>query len=160
MKPGYFLLLLLFVAGACQSEDHSDWKSKDLLPYGIPLTVMAPDSVVVNAGDMVGSMQDVTLQGGEAYNLQIFADDANTNDISQVKADQIALVKEQRFFSRIVEEEENGFIYEYLIEQDNPTYGFRYIILQGDREFIFQPGLSSMYTLEEAQALYDAVKPR
>ena len=159
MRPGYALFLILFLAFACQSEDHNAWKPKDLLPYGIPLTILAPDSVVVNAGEMVGSMQDVTLQGGETYNLQIFADDANTNDVSRVKADQIAMVKGLRFFSRIVEEEENGFIFEYLIEQNNPTYGFRYIILQGDREFIFQPGLSSMYTLDEARALYEAVKP-
>jgi len=149
--------LALIFFPACQ-EDASAWKETDLLAYGIPLTVQAPDSVQIETNDMVGSLQDVTIKG-EGYNVQIFASNAETTDVSQVKARQLASVKDLRYFSRVVEEEENGFIYEFLIEQDNPTYGFRYIIIQGDKEYIFQPGLSAMYNLEEIQQLYQAVKP-
>lgn len=148
--------LLFFTA--CQ-EDASAWKETDLLAYGIPLTIDAPDSVQIESNDMVGSLQDVTVKG-EGYNVQIFASSAETNDVSQVKARQLESVKDLRYFSRVVEEEENGFIYEFLIEQDNPTYGFRYIVIQGDKEYIFQPGLSAMYNLEQAQQLYQAVKPK
>jgi hypothetical protein len=156
------LILLGIIAGlwSCQQEPADDWKLTSLMPYGVPVTIMAPDSVIVKTSDMGGLLKDITVRGGEDYYLQIYATDAETTDISKIKANQLAEVKSNRYFSRIVMEEEPGFIYETQIDSNNINYGFRYIRVQGDKEYIFQTGLTSIYSLEEVERMYEAVKPQ
>lgn len=154
------LLCVITGIGSCQQEAAGDWEPTSLMPYGVPVTIMAPDSVVVKTSDMGGLLKDITVRGGEEYSIQIYATDAETNDISKIKANQLADVKSNRYFSRIVEEEEAGFIYETQIDSSNINYGFRYIHLQGDKEYIFQTGLTGLYTQEEVERMYEAVKPQ
>lgn len=144
---------------SCQSDTNSNMKEQDLLSYGIPVTIMAPDSINVKTNDMAGGLiKDVVVDGGPGYNLQIIVSPAETNDIAKIKADQIANVKINRYFSKIVEEEESGFIYETAIDSNHINYGFRYILIQGAEEFIFQSGLAGTFSQEEAKAMYEAVK--
>ncbi len=143
---------------SCQTDDAGKWSDTDLLPYGIPITVQAPDSLAVKTKDIGRFMTDVTLQSDEPYNIQIFASDAETNDIAAIKADQLQEVKNHRYFSRIVREEEPGFIYETRLDSNTVNYGFRYVYLQGDKEYIFQTGLSGLFSLEETERMYEAVK--
>jgi len=147
------LTLFLF---NCQGDQKEQWQSMDLLEHGIPLSVMAPDSVKVEKMNL-GGYQDVTLRNNDnGYFIQIYASDAATNDVSKLKADQLAEVKNNRFFSKIVEEDEKGFIYETQIDSLT-NFGFRYVHLQADREYIFQTGLIGTYTLDQVKRMYDAV---
>lgn len=150
---------LLFVL-SCQKEKQDDWKPLDLLQYGIPITVLAPDSSLVKSDDLGGLIKDVTVKSGDDYSIQIYATDAITTDIAKIKAAQLAEVKGNRYFSKIVEEEEAGFLYEMMLDSTNINYGFRHIRVQGDMEFIFQPGLIGTFSLEEAKRMYEAVKPQ
>lgn len=154
--------MLGVIAGlwSCRQEAADDWKPTSLMPYGVPVTIMAPDSVVVKTSDMGGLLKDITVRGGEDYYIQIYATDAETTDISKIKANQLAEVKSNRYFSRIVREEEPGFIYQTQIDSNNINYGYRYIRVEGDKEYIFQPGLTGIYSLEEVERMYDAVKPQ
>ena len=142
----------------CQNDNKNNWQPLDLLEYGLPITVQAPDSTTVNASDL-GIMQDVTLEGvsDPDYYIQIYASKANNTDIAQIKADQVSDVRSNPYFSRIVEEDEEGFIYETAIDSTN-YYSFRYIYLQGDTEFIFTTGLAKTFNQEQVRQMYEGVR--
>jgi len=155
-------ILLSVVCGmivlSCGMDDAGAWSDTDLLPYGIPITIEAPDSIVVKNSEVGGLMTDVTIKSDEPFDIQIYASDAETNDIAAIKADQLQDVKGNRYFSRIVREEEPGFVFENRIDSNTVNYGFRYVYLQGDKEYIFQTGLSGLFTLEETERMFEAVK--
>jgi hypothetical protein len=112
----------------------------------------------VKKSDMGTLIQDITIQSGDDYYVQIYAAQAETNDITKIKASLLADVKANRYYSRIVSEEESGFIYETAIDENNLNYGFRWIKLQGDMEYVFQTGLVGTFTLEQVKNMYEAVK--
>jgi len=154
-----FIFSLLLLASSCQQDTDSNLKETDLLAYGIPVTIMAPDSADIKSINMAGGLiKDVVVKGKENYNVQIIASGAETSDMAKIKADQLANVKSNRYFSKIVEEEANGFIYETAIDSSHINYGFRYILVQGDQEIIFQSGLAGNYSEAEVREMYEAVK--
>ena len=154
----FYLSLFSVFLSSCQSDGGSDLQPLDLMQYNIPLTIQAPDSVNVKTMDLV-VQKDVTVRGAtdENYYVQIYASDAATNDLAQAKAEQLSEVKSNRYFSKIVEEEDAGFIYENKIDSTT-NYGFRYIHLQGDQQYVFQTGLIGNFTQESAKRMYDAVQ--
>lgn len=161
MKKLILILLCLTVAFSCRREEADSWQPTDLLSYGVPLVIQAPDSVEIKTRDWGGGLiKDLTLQGDDNYDIQIYMSDAQTSDISKIKAEQLAEVKGNRFFSRIVKEEEPGFLYETRQDSSHTYYGFRFIFLQGDKEYIFQQGMAALLSLEETERLYQAVQPQ
>ena len=158
MRKVLYLLLLGVVIWGCQSEGNNSWKPLDLLAHGLPITVEAPDSTTVKASDL-GILQDVTLEGvsDADYFIQIYASKANTTDIAQIKADQVSMIRSNPYFTQIVEEEENGFIYETMIDSTN-YYSFQYVYLQGDKEYIFTTGLAKTFDLMQVEKMYASVK--
>lgn len=159
MKIHYLILAVLFTGlFACQNTSKTNLKSLDLLQHGIPITIMAPDSAKVVAGSLSFS-QDITIKSpADNYDVQIFAYDATTTDISVVKASHIAEAKSNAYFSEIIEEEEAGFIYSTVFDSTATNYGFKYLKIQGDKEYIFQTGLVGTFGLEDVKMMYDAVK--
>ncbi|MEQ8704097.1 MAG: hypothetical protein RIC19_09275 [Phaeodactylibacter sp.] len=159
MKKLLFTLLsVVALLWSCQTDGSSDLVETDLMQHGVPVTIMAPDSAKVKARNMGTLMKDVTVKGEGNYDLQIMASSATTSDLARVKAEQLSTVKTNRYFSRIVTEEENGFLYEVALDSNNLSYNFRYIHLQGDQEIIFSAGMASTLTQEEAERIYEAVK--
>ena len=158
MKRVIGCLLICFGIWACQSESVNAWKPKDLLEYGIPVTIMVPnpDSVKVEKDDL-GPSQDITLEGEEVYYLQIYVSEAETSDALKIKSDQLELVKEQQFFSQILQEDESGFMFENKIDSTT-NYGFRYIVIKGSQEIVFQNHLSKLFSLEEVEKMYESIK--
>ena len=153
-----FSFLPILVA-ACQSEPGGSLRETDLMPYGIPVSIMAPDSAEIKADDLGGGLiKDVTIRGKDNYNVQVFATQAETSDMARIKAGQLADVKSIRFFEKIINEEEDGFIYQTAIDSNNISYNFRYIVLQGDLEIIFQAGFLGTFSQEEAERMYQAVQ--
>lgn len=159
MKKSLLFVAAIVLIAACQKNDGAgEWVEKDLLEYGIPITILAPDSSEVNSSDLGGLIQDVTIKKGDDYYIQIYASDAETTDIARIKSAQLAEVKSNRYFSKIVTEDVDGFVYETVIDSTAINYGFRYMRVQGDKEFVFQTGLVGSFTQEEAERMYEAVK--
>ncbi|MCB0639649.1 MAG: hypothetical protein KDC54_23660 [Lewinella sp.] len=159
MKRLTSLLLLVLIWSACQPEGHpKGWQPLDLLPYGAPLTIMAPPGAEVKQGRMNSNLfKDVIIKGGDDYNVQLFIATALTNDIARLKNEQLSIVKRNRYFRRVVREDAAGFIYQMMIDS-LPSYGFRFVKIQGDGEYTFQTGMGNIFTQEEAQLMYEAVK--
>lgn len=151
-----FLTLTLFSCGT--SSDADKWKPLDLMKYNVPITIAAPDSAKVSATNLSGIMQDVTIKSPEdRYSVQVLASRASSSDMARLKSGQLNLVRDNRYFESIVREEEQGFIFLNMIDSTS-LYGFRYIIYQGDQEFVFQNAFDGTFNLTEVEAMYAAVK--
>lgn len=161
MQKTLAILLIIGVFAACNQEPKAEaWKPLNLLEQtGLPITIQAPDSAEVKMSDL-GILKDVTVKKGDDYYIQIYAGSAETNDIARIKADKLTDVKSNRYFSKIVKEEDAGFIYETQIDSSNINYGFRYAQVKGDMEYIFQTGLIGTFDLNEVERMYEAVKPQ
>jgi len=155
------LSIVLFIAlflSACQSDPASSYQELDLLSYGVPIKIMAPDSVDVKKEDWI-AQQGITVSKDEGYEVQIWAGQASTTDLSTLKANKLAEVKSNRLFSKVVQEDSDGFIFENKIDSTTLFYGFYHFVIQGDNEYTFQNGLRGNFTLEQAERMYEAVKP-
>ena len=151
-------LVLSFLLASCATDPAGDWSELDLTAYNLPVKIMAPDSAKVVSSNLSSIMKDVTVKSeADDYSVQILASQASTNDMARLKAEQLELVRDNRYFSKIVREEADGFVFENQIDSTS-VFGFRYIIYQGDQEFVFQNGFDSTYGLEAIDAMYAAVK--
>jgi len=159
MKLTSILISICFLAFACKTDPSSSLKSTNLLAHGLPITIMAPDSAKIESANLSFS-KDVTIQKGDGYYVQIFSTDASTTDLVKIKNEKIAEVKGNPYFSEMVKEEEDGFIYKTAIDPEKENYGFRHIRIQGDKEYIFQTGLIGTFTLEQVETMYQSVKPQ
>lgn len=152
----FFTLLL----ASCATDSAGNWPELDLTKYNLPVRIMAPDSAKVVSSNISGVIRDVTIRSLEdEYSVQILASQASTNDMTRLKADQLELVRDNRYFHKIVREEDNGFVFENKIDSTS-IFGFRYIIYQGDQEFVFQNGFDATYGLDAIEAMYTAVKQK
>lgn len=154
----FFSLIICLLIVTCASEAGSDWSELDLTGHRVAISIMAPDSAKVASKSLSGVMQDVTIKSVEDnYSVQVLGSRATTNDMAKLKAEQLDLVRSNQYFERVIVEEPNGFIYENMIDT-TAIYGFRYIVYQGDQEFVFQNGLEGTFGLEAIEAMYAAVK--
>ena len=154
----YNLFLLLLIC-SCGPDGRGGYSDLDLTAYNIPVTIQAPDSAEVEAQSLSGLIDDVIVASPEdRFAVQILASDARTNDMARLKAQQLELVRDNRYFDRIVEEEPQGFIFENKIDTTS-AYGFRYIVYRGDREIVFQNSFDGVFTLPEVRNMYASVKP-
>jgi len=143
---------------ACGGDSSTgNLQTLSLLEYGIPGEIKAPLDAEINTMDF-GAMKDITVKKGDDYSVQIYASDATTLSLADVKAQQLGLLKQNPYFEKVITEEDNGFIYENKVDSTTFNYGFRYIKLQADKEYIYQTGLIGSFTKEQVQTMYDSVK--
>ena len=143
---------------ACSNDAAiGNMKPLDLLKYNVPLTILAPDSAQVQTMDLV-VQKDVSIKAGDDFYIQLFMSDATeTNQLKLIgglKAD----VQKGPFFSKFIQEDDNGFIFENAIDSTKQSYDFRYVKIQGDNEFEFRTGLIGSFTLPEVKRMYHAVQ--
>ncbi len=156
--PKAFLFFaVMLTIWACKSDPVEQWSDLDLLPYGVPISVKAPDTPDVNMSKL-GVMKDITIKKGKEYNVQIFASPVSSGSLEELKASQLEEVKSNRFFSQIVLDEPQGFIYETVIDSSNINFGFRYVYYQADLEYVFQQSLIGTFTKEQIEKMYAAIK--
>lgn len=150
-------LLFSLVISSCKNTSTDNLQSLDLLSHGVPLKIKAPEGAEVKVDDM-GIVKDITVRAGDGFNLQIIAGTSYMNGLADVvnkqKADAIA----SKTFSKVIEEDSNGFIFEKKYSEERISYDFRYVRLQGDQEYIFQTGLLGQFSLDQVKEMYQAVQ--
>ena len=157
-----FTCALLAFSLACSPvsrDDQGAWAKLDLMPYGIPVEIMAPDSARVNV-TRVGEVEDVAIrnEGIQPFSIQIFVQPVLLNDIPALKFNQINEVRSNPEFGKIVEEDEQGFIFFLNDVNGGERYHFRYVHLQADREYVFTSGFEERFSLEEARRMLNSVR--
>jgi hypothetical protein len=156
-SPRFILILGLWGLLACQSSE-TKLQKLDLQDHGLPITIMAPDSAVVQKKDY-GFMKDITVKKGDHFFVQIFEFKAPKLDAAGEKLRQLASVKHDTFFREIIREYDSGFIYSRQADSSsaNLAYDFRYIRILGEKELIFQTGLVGSFSLDEVKLMYKSV---
>jgi hypothetical protein len=157
-----FLTVLIISAACfgCQESTEAGWSSRNLMRYNIPIAIMTPDSAKVTAAKVSGVVRDVTVMDEENdYAVQIFSGQAFTSDLARIKSSQLDLVRENPFFDRIVEESPDGFIFENKIDSTS-SYGFRYVIFQGDQEIVIQNGMGRIFSEPAVRKMYESVQQK
>lgn len=149
------ILFSLMIIGSCGSKS-SKYPSTDLLKHGFSISVKAPADAKI-ASDDLGVMKELTIQSGEEYNVQILKSNSNTTVVSEALAGQMKMVKSDTYFTKVIEEHDNGFIFEKDID-GNVNYDFRYIKLIGDQEYIYQTGMMGTYKEEAVRTMYESVQ--
>ncbi|WP_236976237.1 hypothetical protein [Membranihabitans maritimus] len=149
---GSFNIIIFVFLISCTSDNEKSYKYKDLISYGIPVEIKAPDSVEVSSTDL-GIQKDVSLQGDDGYNIQLFYSDAFRNQKAAVE-DYREVIRINPYFKEFVQDDENGFIYSFQLDSTTVNYGFRYVQVKAGKEIIIQPGMLGVYSLDEARKLY------
>ena len=153
-----FFLLILF---SCGGEKDDYLKPLNLLEYNVALTILAPDSVEVSK-QKFGVSDEVTIESrnSDDYQVRIYFGDA-TLSTEEIKAQQLQFLKDSKIvpFSKLILDEPAGFVYETKIDSTLLNYGFRRIVIMGDREYIFHSG-SGTYTQAQAEEMYQATLPQ
>src|SRR5690625_2896719 len=148
------LSFCVFFLMACNQAP--EMKFVDLLSYGVPIQIEAPDSVEITTSDM-GIQKDLVLQGEGGYNIQTFYSDAVRN---QKDADQEHknILKENPRFKELVLDELKRFIYSMQLDSTLEHYGLLYVVVKGGKEISSQPGMGGVYTQEKVEELYHYAK--
>lgn len=154
VKTAFKILLLLQVLFliACGS---STAPKLDLMSHGLPIAIGAPADAEVVVDDL-GIWKDVTVKKGSEYFVQIISSKATSLNINKLKSNALTEVKDGRYFSKIIQEDEAGFIFEKKIDE-RINYDFRYFKIQGDSEYSFQTGLIGSFSEEQVRAMYKSV---
>ena len=126
------------------------------MTYGLPITIGAPAESEVVVDDL-GVWKDVTVKDGEEYFVQIISSKATSTDINKLKSEALSEVKAGRFFSKIIQEDDAGFIFEKKVDE-SINYDFRFFRIQGDYEYSFQTGLIGRFTEDQVREMYDSVQ--
>lgn len=152
MRPIILLFCCVFYFLVACSSEKQNLTYTDLLTYGIPIEIQAPDSVDITSSDM-GSQKDVVLQGADGYRIQIFSSDAYKNEASTV-AEYKREIKQNPLFKEFVREEPNGFVYAFQLDSTTINHGFRFIQVRNGKEIVIQQGMLGLYSKEEADRLF------
>jgi len=155
MKKVWTLLIIGFIIVACSTE--AKFEDYDLVKHGLSIKIKAPAEPEVTVVDM-GIAKDVTVKKGDNYSIQIISAGATNYNVSDIIAEKKTEVEGGPFFSQIVQEDENGFIFEKKIDEENINYDFRAVKILGDTEYDFQTGLLGRFSKEDVMDMYEAVK--
>ncbi len=144
----------MVILSSCGGEQASS--TIDLMKYGMPIKIHAPQDAEITSDDL-GIMQDVTVKYGDDFNIQIFSGSTIENSAADVAAKLKNEVINGTYFSEIVREEADGFVFKKDID-GSIDYDFRYVKLSGGSDFVFQTGLYGKYTLEQVETMFASVK--
>ena len=138
-------------------EGESKYEDYDLMKHGLPIKIKAPAEPEVKVTDM-GIAKDVTVKKGEAYNIQIISSAAMNYNVGELIENHKGEVQSAAYFSEIIQEDENGFLFERKIDENNISYDFRVVKIIGDNEYNFQRGMQGKFSKEDVMDMYDSVR--
>lgn len=154
----FIFLIVLFLTNSCKnnSSDTNDWVTKDLLTEGVSLKILAPTDVKVKVG-IENHYKKVSLQSGKDYFIEIIATESGSNDLKKIKSELLQEIKKQKNFSKIINDSENGFLFEKKKPDGDVSYDFRYLKSDGYQQFVFQTGMYSDFSLSQAKIMYQSL---
>jgi len=154
----YILLAILVVMTTLGCKNPTaNLQPLDLLEHGLPLKILTPIGVETTVNDL-GILKDVTIKNDDGYSIQIFESEAKQLNASSVAAGLKAEIEASEFFSKMIEEDETGFIYEKKIDESYINYDFRHVKIYGDKQYVIRTGLSKQYTLDQVEMMYQSVQ--
>ena len=130
----------------------------DLNTYHIPLSIKVPKGAKAEQHSDDNLFEDVVVKQDSTELIQILGFIATTPDIKQAISVALADKEKEPMFSKVLEQDESGFLYEIKEEDSKMGYGFLRIKIVNDREYHFQEGFATRLTKDKAKMLFDAVR--
>ena len=155
-KYVFFSTLICCFIG-CTTNQNQSMNPTNLIDYGVPITILAPDSIVVEQSKL-GFQDDITIQFGSDFQIQLFVSETSSGKLEMVRANQLNAVQTNTFFNRMVTEDDDGFLFENKVDSTHSSYGFRHIRVMGSKEYVFQEAMIGSFTEEQARSMYEAVR--
>ena len=150
------LISTLFLFSCKDGSKSSSPNSLDLMKYGVPYSINAPDDVsITKVGS--GKLEDISIRNKSGYDVQLFMGDAFSSNLEKLKSIKKEEITSNPTFKKIIEEFENGFIYEKISDIGNRNYDFVVIIIQGNKEINFQAGNSKEFTEDEVKSMVKSI---
>lgn len=160
MKVVRYVMGFIVMAGVIFLTSCNDSGSKkegmDLMKYGIPITIFAPADVQVSKVGG-GKTVDLKISDGNAYDVMIFMSTAQTRNIQRIKQFKKEEVSFYPNFKKIVEEYNEGFIYEIYSPDGSLSYDFYAIKIIGDQEIDFITSNKRPYTENEVKSMIKTI---
>lgn len=151
-----FMIFLFFLV-SCETEKEKGMQPLDLTPYGLELSILAPDSTVVSIKEYP-SMRDITIRKDDHFHIELFELESNRGDPATEKQRQLAAIKKDPTFLEVVKEYDKGFIYSKQADSTTIDYDFRYMRYLGNKQLIFQSGVLTAFALQDIEQMVEAIK--
>jgi hypothetical protein len=153
------ILLLAVLMGAVACQNQHTLKPLNLIEQGAPITVMAPaDAHAIKRNNFGLAEHYDVLNADSTFSISIFIQTALSPDAKKIKTEMLDELKKRPEFSKIIHEDEQGYMYEAKWDASRINYDFLYAKVQGDKQYLYQANLMGNFTQAQAQAMYDAVK--
>ena len=93
----FIFLSLVLIFFSCESDTNKvDLMPLDLMKYGAPFTIMAPDSIAVEVEDNLIS-KDLVIKFNKSYDVLVQIQDAADSNVERFRKEQEELVRSGRF---------------------------------------------------------------
>ncbi|MBK6782812.1 MAG: hypothetical protein IPG79_02955 [Saprospiraceae bacterium] len=149
------ILVCVLVFSGCESFGSKKDGKVSLHKYGIPVFIKVPDNVTFSKASS-GKVQSLTITDSSDFNLQVLMSPTGYSQLKNLKLYHRDLVTNNPYFIKIVEDYDEGFIFELLIN-DVRVYDFRKVVLLGDKEIVFQAGPTCQCTEKNVMNMYSSL---
>ena len=146
--------MLAFGIIACNSDG---LETISLQEHGANIDIKIPAGAEVSS-ESIGYRKQISVQQ-DKFDVVILVGDEETRTPAEIKKEKLESVKALDIFSKVVQEDDNGFIYE-INQGTDKNYDFRYVYVKNGSSHDFRRGFVGDYTLDEVKTMYNAVKQK
>jgi hypothetical protein len=122
------------------------------MKYGIPYLIQAPADVEITKQGS-GRLVDLAIKNNDGFDIQVFMSNAYSSDIEKLKTLKKSQATSHPSFVKIIEEFDEGFIFEKTSDAGNRSYDFSLIKIVGTNEINFQCGNSKEFSEAEVKRM-------
>ncbi len=152
----FVIFSFVFLTASC-GDEAPQYPDLALSPYGVPITLPAPEGSQVEKSDLGGMFTEILIKGSDDYQLQVISNDAVTTNLDSLLGLQKENVRSERYFKEMITEDSDGFVYLRQVDSLN-FYDFRHIKVIGEKEYIFQASFLGQFDQSAAEDMYKAAQ--
>lgn len=156
MRTVFSILIFTLFWVSCQNSSSKIKNRTSLYKYGIPAYIKAPADARYNKASS-GNIESLSVVDDDGFNLQILLMPTSLTDDKTAKQHQKEQVVNHPDFSKIIEDYDQGFLFELEIAGTR-YYDFRYVRITGTKEIIFQAGPTCQCTESQVRNMLLAVQ--
>jgi len=148
------LFSVIFFLTSCGGNDNG--QKKENIKQKLPFKVDAPWGANYETREY-NEVTSYIISKDDEYAVEVIATPAGSEDIATIKNEQLNTVTESPYFSRLILNEPNGFIFEMVVDSSK-HYDFRLVKLRDNTQYVFQTELTRVFSEWEARSMYESVK--
>lgn len=146
----------LFVP-SCKEKSSQVENRCNLLKYGIPYALDCPEnSKITKLSD--SSLKGVSIFNENDFDLQVFMSTLQNNNIVALVQHLKNSTLQNPFFTKFIEEYDDGAIYQLEYANSDRTYAFFIIKVIGDNELVFTSGNKTEHSESSIKRMIQSIR--